>query len=1229
MLKELDRKTQYGIAAIIVVIALIAVCAVVFIGNDDDDRSEPVAEYGGNTYNSISDALANVSSSESTIILIADNTEDIVIPESAVVVLDLNGHTLTGKGSTTITNNGTLSIIGAGTVRSATTGGNVITNNGDLTVSDCTVSNQETTAKRMFLGAIVIDSTIVNLRNAHLRGGTYLSTHSVIEARSGTVDIDGGAFDSRSGDFVYSTGGKVVVKSGTFSDSLTDDVKNYTTGSLVETSDGTFIVGYTVTIAGEGLTVKNGENTVSDGDKVAYGTVLTVSIADKTGYTGSVSASVGSIIEGKCTVTDNVVLTGEYTALKYTVTIEGEGVIILDGETKVSSGDKVDYGTVLTVSIEDKIGYTGSVSASVGTITDGKYTVTENVVLTGVYAALKYAVTIEGEGVTVLNGETKVSSGDKVDYSSVLTVTVESKEHAFALLTVIINGETIGPVSAPSVGTSLTLSFTVVSEITLKGSYEGETFTVTADSDVLIKNGETVVSSGDKVAYGTILTVSAVEKEGYVGSIAADKGEVKDGKFTVTDNVVFSSSYLQLFTVTYDSEGLTVMVGETVVPSGTALADGTVLSLKIEEKEHYEPALSVTIGSVVVVVTVESGTNPVFTLSADTAYSVAYVPLKYTVTYSGEVTVMNGETAVLTGDKIEYGTVLSIVLPAKEHKVGTISITGSPDVFSAAGKVLSIKRAVLSDTVITAVYSDELLRLDFDSAQVAVFSDSDMKESVATGAKAVYGADVFVKSALPEKEGYAIRLLANGAAISEGKYHVTENTTFTSEYIALFTVTYGEGISVYSDEGKTKEITSGTTVISGTKIWISAEPKEHYSVSVTIGGETVTDLGGYEVLANTVIAAVYVGNPCTLTIDDNVVIEYEGKAVVSGSTVPYGSTVEVSAVEKTGHVGTVAASSGTIEEGSYLVVGDASFTASYVPVDYVVTFEEGISVSIDGTAVASGSKVAYGTVLTVTATEKTGHVASAVPSVGTMTDGKYTVIGDVEFTLSYTPVEYAITFGENVTVKNGENVVTSGDKLAYGTVLTVASVAKTGYTGAVVASIGSVADGKYTVVGEAELTVEYTPLEYTVTISGEGLTVKNGDATVASGDKIAYGTVLTVTLTGKANYQGTISFTGSPDVFSRGTDLTTKNTVLSETVITGTYTPLKYAVTIIGEGVSVMDGENAVSSGDKVAYGTVLTVSIADKEGYTVSVTASTGTITEGKYTVTGKVTFTGVYTVL
>lgn len=70
---------------------------------------------------------------------------------------------------------------------------------------------------------------------------------------------------------------------------------------------------------------------------------------------------------------------------------------------------------------------------------------------------------------------------------------------------------------------------------------------------------------------------------------------------------------------------------------------------------------------------------------------------------------------------------------------------------------------------------------------------------------------------------------------------------------------------------------------------------------------------------------------------------------------------------------------------------------------------------------------------------------------------------------------------------------------------------------------------------------------------------------------------------------------------------------------------ISYAVTIEGEGVSVKNGDIAIKNGDIVEQNTVLTVTIADKEGYTGTVKVG-DEIVKGTWTVTGDVAFTGSY---
>ena len=76
---------------------------------------------------------------------------------------------------------------------------------------------------------------------------------------------------------------------------------------------------YTVTIAGEGVTVKNGTVTVNSGDKVDYGADLTATIAARTGYIGSITPGTSYTVVG------DVTFTGAYAPITYTIAFDANG----------------------------------------------------------------------------------------------------------------------------------------------------------------------------------------------------------------------------------------------------------------------------------------------------------------------------------------------------------------------------------------------------------------------------------------------------------------------------------------------------------------------------------------------------------------------------------------------------------------------------------------------------------------------------------------------------------------------------------------------------------------------------------------------------------------------------------------------------------------------------------------------------------------------------------------
>lgn len=100
------------------------------------DQENVVATVGDKYYVSLQSAVDSISAdTKTTIKLLKNVTEDIVIPAGKNVVLDLNGFTLTNVSDHTITNEGVLEVVGEGTVDNITHARAAICNKVDATAT--------------------------------------------------------------------------------------------------------------------------------------------------------------------------------------------------------------------------------------------------------------------------------------------------------------------------------------------------------------------------------------------------------------------------------------------------------------------------------------------------------------------------------------------------------------------------------------------------------------------------------------------------------------------------------------------------------------------------------------------------------------------------------------------------------------------------------------------------------------------------------------------------------------------------------------------------------------------------------------------------------------------------------------------------------------------------------------------------------------------------------------
>ncbi len=214
---------------------------------------------------------------------------------------------------------------------------------------------------------------------------------------------------------------------------------------------------------------------------------------------------------------------------------------------------------------------------------------------------------------------------------------------------------------------------------------------------------------------------------------------------------------------------------------------------------------------------------------------------------------------------------------------------------------------------------------------------------------------------------------------------------------------------------------------------------------------------------------------------------------------------------------------------------------------------------------------------------------------------------DMTLTAVWTAIEYPINISGPLTVRNGDERITSGTSVAYGTELTVEAEERTGYMSKVLLNGEELTGGVFTVGLTNVLGVEYTPNGYAVTFSG-GLTVKNDGVAIASGATVAYGTELTVEAEERTGYMS--------KVLLNGEELTGGVFTVGLTNVLGVeYTPNGYAVTFSG-GLTVKNDGVAIASGATVAYGTELTVEAEERTGYMSKVLLNGEELTGGVFTV-------------
>ena len=326
---------------------------------------EYVALNNGIGYVSLQSAIDAVPTGE-TITLLCDVIESVVIPEGKEVTIDLNGKTITNiDGQHTITNNGTLTISGEGTVDNVSHGKAALYNNGvavlnggvysrSLEAGTATGANGNSWYTIFNDGDLTVNAGVEVCQR---KEGTN-NFSSLVENgynKPATLTINGGTFTAGL-NAVKNDSGTVTIKDGTFlgrgDDAEQKSVLNWDT---LEIHGGTFenVVQtwtWTDSTTGEGShATTNIHNGTFNGGVVAetyHGEEAPAPVVNITGgtFTGTVSGNKAEINVSAGTFTSAI----SATESKVTVSGSFDGEVSTDGNSTIKVEiDKMAMETVV------------------------------------------------------------------------------------------------------------------------------------------------------------------------------------------------------------------------------------------------------------------------------------------------------------------------------------------------------------------------------------------------------------------------------------------------------------------------------------------------------------------------------------------------------------------------------------------------------------------------------------------------------------------------------------------------------------------------------------------------------------------------------------------------------------------------------------------------------------------------------------------------------------------
>ena len=425
----------------------------------------PTENEGVKTIDELNAAIIAAGETETTIKLAADITGDVVVPEGVNITIDLNGKKITNSDGHTITNNGTLTIEGEGTVDNITHGKAALYNKGTVTLNGGTFDRTQENGQSDSSSGGNSYYTIKNVGNMTINEGVNVLTakgNGELGRFSSLVAngyYDGTTYDNDKGEEKPT----LTINNGTFSGGL-NTIKNDDRAELT-INNGTFKNFYQATVQNHNIATING------------GTYKAASDASSTGKEtyGVYNCGCGANIDlGTLTVTGGIFEGADYAIADVSsqpavVNISGGSFSGAKGAIVKGTNSNAISNAIISISggvFDSNVQAYAADGYKAIQVTDDKYVVTNKIALDKTSTRIRRGYTDTLKAIVKANGKTYdvadpiTWASDKESVATVKDGVVTGVDYGTATITATL-GTTTGTPTTQAEGDEVTGGDTV------------------------------------------------------------------------------------------------------------------------------------------------------------------------------------------------------------------------------------------------------------------------------------------------------------------------------------------------------------------------------------------------------------------------------------------------------------------------------------------------------------------------------------------------------------------------------------------------------------------------------------------------------------------------------------------------------------------------------------------------------------------------------------------------